>query len=370
MTKKPRLLFVFALFALAVFAGLSIGEEAASAASKAPTAATKRLNAGYLSLPFAADAGDAERAARGLVNRGSGKVLKDDGTTVVWDMSRYAYIKGDITKPGEFPDTVNPSLWRQAILNAEYGLFEVTSKNIGGETRYIHQVRGYDLANMTFVETGNGFIVVDVTSYKESAAAAVKLFYDNLPAAKKDKKIHTIIYTHSHIDHYGGALGVLNSGHMAASYKIIAPEGFMDAAVSENVTAGAAMSQRARSMYGVALWSPQLDIPQGRGQVNNGLAIGSGNGTSGLAPPDVYITTTGETKKFDDINVEFLMAPHTEAPAEMAMLFGEYNSLCLAEICNQSQHNILTPRGAEVRDTVAWTSNHRLINFNQDKSAL
>ncbi|GHS87348.1 hypothetical protein AGMMS49957_07030 [Synergistales bacterium] len=351
--KKSRLLSAFALLVLLASACASTARAAVSATSKAATAATKRINAEYLSLPFA-DASDEARAKRGLVIKGDGKVFKGDNS-VVWDMGRYSYITGDITKPGNFPDTVNPSLWRQAILNAEYGLFEVTSRVVGAETHYIHQVRGYDLSNMTFVETPSGFIVVDVTSYKESAAAAVNLFYGNLPADKKDKKIHTIIYTHSHIDHYGGVLGVLDSGHMATSYEIVAPEGFMDAAVSENVTAGAAMSQRARSMYGAALWSPQLDIPQGRGQVNNGLAIGSGNGTSGLVSPTLTITASNTAQTFGGINVTFLMAAHTEAPAEMVMLFEEYNSLCLAEICSQTQHNILTPRGAEVRDTIAWS---------------
>ncbi|GHV47354.1 hypothetical protein FACS1894204_10650 [Synergistales bacterium] len=351
--KRSRLLFAFALLAIVAFVGLSIGEAAVSATSKAATTATKRINAEYLSLPFA-DASDAARAKRGLTVKGDGKVFKDDNS-VVWDMGRYSYITGDITKPGNFPDTVNPSLWRQAILNAEYGLFVVTSRAVGGETHYIHQVRGYDLSNMTFIETANGFIVVDVMSYKESSAAAVKLFYDNLPADKKAKKIHTIIYTHSHIDHYGGVLGVLNSGYMDNNYKIVAPDGFMKATVSENVTAGAAMSQRARSMYGAALWSPQLNIPQGRGQVNNGLAIGSGNGTSGLVPPDVTITTANNTYTTDGMTIKFIMAAHTEAPAEMVMLFEDYKSLCLAEICNQTQHNILTPRGAEVRDTIAWS---------------
>jgi alkyl sulfatase BDS1-like metallo-beta-lactamase superfamily hydrolase len=136
--------------------------------------------------------------------------------------------------------------------------------------------------------------------------------------------------------------------------KIVAPEGFIEAAVSENVTAGGAMSQRARSMYGTLLWLPELGIPQGRGQVNNGLAIGSGSGTSGLMPPTLIIASDG-TETFDGTAVEFHLAPGTEAPAEMAMLFHDYRSLCLAEICNQTQHNILTPRGAEVRDTIAWS---------------
>jgi alkyl sulfatase BDS1-like metallo-beta-lactamase superfamily hydrolase len=345
-------LAVLLVCALAAFAAGSAG----LFDSKPPTEATKRFNAEYKKAPLNyTDDHDADWARRGLIARGSGKVTKEDGT-VVWDMSRYSYISGDISKPGEFPDTVNPSLWRQAILNAEYGLYEVTSHDFGGDIRRIWQVRGYDLAHMTFVETQNGFIVVDVTSYRESAKAAVDLFYENLPQEKRGKKIHTIIYTHSHVDHYGGVLGVLedSASHTEASVEIVAPDGFMDAAVSENVTAGGAMSQRARSMYGALLWHPALSIPEGRGQVNNGLAIGSGNGTSGLMPPTTIIASDG-SKTFDGTAVDFLLAPHTEAPAEMTMLFSDYRSLCLAEICNQTQHNILTPRGAEVRDTIAWS---------------
>ena len=329
----------------------------ASSGSKAPTRATIAENAKYRASPFDyTDARDAEWAGRGLIARvvrGGAEPLRImKGDSVVWDMNRYAYIEGDITVPSRFPDTVNPSLWRQAILNMNYGLYEVASRDLAGETLRIYQVRGYDLANMSFVETKNGFIAVDVTSYKESAAAAIALLYDYLPTEKQDKKIHTIIYTHSHIDHYGGVLGVLESDAAAETVEIVAPDGFMEATVSENVTAGGAMSGRSRWMYGALLW--RVDIPQGRGQANNGLAIGSGAGTSGLMPPTRIVAQNG-SMSFDGTNVEFLLAPGTEAPAEMTMLFSDYRSLCLAEICNQTQHNILTPRGAEVRDTMAWS---------------
>ena len=354
--RKAMLLFAALITLTAEFSV----EAAASgiSGSKPPTERTIKENAKYRAAPFDyTDARDAEWVKKGFIARvvkGGAEPLqitKDDGS-IVWDMSRYAYISGDIKEPSRFPDTVNPSLWRQAILNVHYGLYEVVSCDFYGEVRSIYQVRGYDLANMSFVETQNGFIVVDVTSYKESAAAAIKLLYDYLPAEKKNKKIHTVIYTHSHIDHYGGVLGVLESGKTAASVAIVAPDGFMEAAVSENVTAGPAMSGRSRSMYGSLLW--RIDIPQGRGQLNNGLAVGSGYGTSGLTAPTRFITQNGSVV-FDGTTVEFLLAPHTEAPAEMAMLFPDYRSLCLAEICNQTQHNILTPRGAEVRDTIAWS---------------
>ncbi|MCL2767315.1 MAG: MBL fold metallo-hydrolase, partial [Synergistaceae bacterium] len=344
---------VFAVFA-AFFAGVTEG------ASKSPTQFTINNNAKYKTASFDyTDRRDADWVEKGFIAR----VAKDDPEPlkitnssggVVWDMSRYAYISGDISKPGQFPDTVNPSLWRSAILNVNYGLYEVESFIIDGEECKIYQVRGYDVANMSFVETKNGFIVVDVMSYRESAAAAVKLLYSHLPAEKQNKKIHTVIYTHSHLDHYGGILGVLeDSGKAANNVEIVAPEGFIEATVSENVTAGGAMSGRARWMYGIPLWS--LPIPEGHGQVNNGLAIGSGSGTSGLVPPKKIIAQDGPDT-FDGMEVKFIMAPNTEAPAQMVMFFPDYKSICLAEICNQTQHNILTPRGAVVRDTIAWSS--------------
>jgi alkyl sulfatase BDS1-like metallo-beta-lactamase superfamily hydrolase len=342
--------------AMPLFFGCHSSPKNDNSLSKAPTEFTMLENAKYAQeLPFGSDARDAEWAKRGLIARVAKgekeplKISKGDGS-VVWDMGRYAYIKGDVSKPELFPATVNPSLWRQAILNAEYGLFQVCSNDAG---QSIYQVRGYDLANISFVETANGFIVVDATSYEESAAAAVKLFYDHLPEAKKGKKIHTIIYTHSHIDHFGGIQGVLKSGMTTGSVAIVAPDRFMEEAVSENVTVGQAMQRRAIWMYGLALWA--TEIPEGRGQLNNGLAIGSGAGTSGMEPPTKVIAADGP-KSFDGTEVEFLLAPHTEAPASLAMLFPSYQSICLGELCNQTQHNILTPRGAQVRDTIAWSA--------------
>jgi alkyl sulfatase BDS1-like metallo-beta-lactamase superfamily hydrolase len=327
--------------------------------SNSPTEATSRHNAKFLNSPLDySDARDEERATRGLIDApAQPRVTMPDGS-VVWDMGEYSFLKGDVSRPEEFPDTVNPSLWRQGLLNARYGLFEVTSKDFGdGDERGIYQVRGYDLANISFIETRDGFIVVDVLSYKESAAAAVQLLYDNLPPEKKYKKIHTVIYTHSHVDHYGGIYGVLESAMVddPSEVAIVAPDGFMEAAVSENLTVGAGMAGRARIMQGTILRLIPKDVPPERRHVNNGLAIGAGAGTSGLVPPTVLVKEDGSLS-FDGTQVEFLLAPHTEAPAEMAMLFPEFRSLCLAEIANQTQHNLLTPRGAEVRDPLAWSA--------------
>jgi alkyl sulfatase BDS1-like metallo-beta-lactamase superfamily hydrolase len=330
----------------------------AAGSSKPPTEFTKRENAKYKGAPLDySDTRDIGLIERGFIARVAKNatepllITKADGT-VVWDMGRYSYISGDISKPEQFPDTVNPSLWRQAILNTHYGLYEIVSRDFGGEARSIYQVRGYDVANMSFIETPNGFIVVDALTNEEAAAAAVELLYDNLPENKKDKTIHTVIYTHSHTDHYGGIQGVLKSGKMRDGYEIAAPEGFWEAAVSENETVGPAMLSRAKWMYGQALW--MIDIPDGRGQVNNGLAISTSFGTNELKAPTQVIAGDG-ARQFDGTNVEFILTPDTEAPAEMVMLFTDYNSICLAEICNQTQHNILTPRGAQVRDTLAWS---------------
>jgi alkyl sulfatase BDS1-like metallo-beta-lactamase superfamily hydrolase len=326
--------------------------------SKAPTAATLRANEQYRKAPLDyADARDAERTSRGRIDASPPpRIVRPDGS-VIWDMGAYSFLKGNIARPDAFPDTVNPSLWRQALLNAGHGLFEVAVKDYGkGDVRRIYQARGYDLANISFVETRNGFIVVDATSYRETAAAAVELLLAHLPPEKKHKKIHTVIYTHSHIDHYGGIDGVLRSAMVddPARVAIVAPQGFMEAAVSENLTAGPIMSRRARIMYGLALRFVPGDLPPERGRVNNGLAVGSGAGTPGLVPPTVTVRENG-ILSFDGAPVEFLLAPHTEAPAEMTVYFPEFRSLCLAELCNQTQHNLLTPRGAEVRDPLAWS---------------
>ena len=343
----------------AILSGLAADALSAAGLSKPPTDFTTRENAKYKTSPLDyADTRDAERVGRGFIARvaeGEAEpllIVKSDGT-VVWDMSRYDYIDGDISKPDAFPDTVNPSLWRQAILNAHYGLYEVTSGDFGGEVRSIYQVRGYDVANISFVETKNGFLAVDVLLNQEAASAAVKLLYDRLPEEKRAKKIHTVVYTHSHTDHYGGIRGVLESGHAAADVAIVAPDGFMEAAISENVTVGPAMRRRANWMYGSPLWT--LDIPKGRGQVNNGLALSTAAaGTNELTAPTTIVAKNG-AMSFDGMTVEFLLAPETEAPSEMTMLFPEYRSICLAEICNQTQHNLLTPRGAQIRDAMAWS---------------
>ncbi|MCL2010937.1 MAG: MBL fold metallo-hydrolase, partial [Synergistaceae bacterium] len=347
-------------------------------AANSPTQATIRENEKYMRAPLNyADTRDAVWADRGLIpgsDRVTPRILKDDGT-VIWDIGRFSFVRGDIGNPQSFPRTVNPSLWRNGILNNKHGLYEVTSKDFCGESRSIYQVRGFDVANMSFVETANGFIVVDVLMYRESAAAAVKLFYNHIPADKREKKIHTVIISHSHGDHFGGLDGVLDSGMTTPSVEIVVPENFVEAAMSENVTVGPAMLARADSMYGHYLW--KYNIPSRQGKVNNGLAIDTPTGGTPIASGNLMITPMTIIKEdnknnqdFDGTRVKFIMAQNTESPAQMVFFFPDFNSICLAEICNQTQHNVLTPRGAQVRDTVAWYGalNNMLAWIGNDSS--
>ncbi len=232
---------------------------------------------------------------------------------------------------------MNPSLWRQAQLNRVHGLFEVTSG--------LYQVRGFDLSNITFIEGKTGVIVVDPLISAEPAAAALALYRQH----RGDRPVSAVIYTHSHVDHYGGVRGVLSDDDIAAGLRILAPEGFLKEAVSENVLAGNAMGRRATYMYGALL-------PRGpRGHVDAGLGKTTSMGAVSLVPPTDSITRTGETRSIDGVDIIFQMTPGSEAPAEMNFHFPQFRALCMAENCTCHLHNILTPRGAEVRDAKSWS---------------
>lgn len=312
---------------------------------KEATPFTKNRNAGYLLPPLDySDTGDFDRVTRGLVATTNSLVIRSmtgDGRAV-WNMDRFAFIQGDTV-----PDTVNPSLWRQARLNNCHGLYEVISVTIGGETRTIWQVRGYDMSNITFVEGDQGFIVIDPLTSQETAKAAVDFFYANIPEAIRSKLITHIIFTHSHTDHYGGVRAVLNSGRMAPQYEICAPVEFLEAAASENVLAGAAMGSHARYMYGSLL-------PAGeRGFVDAGLGKASSTGVTSLVAPTMTISEDSVTT-LCGLSIEFLLANGTEAPSEMCFYFPDYKALCVAEVANACLHNLLTPRGAPIRDPIKW----------------
>jgi linear primary-alkylsulfatase len=277
---------------------------------------------------FAARA-DFGNAGRGLIARlEPGVVTASDGR-VIWNIDEF----GAATR-GDCPDTVHPSLWRQSQLTAIQGLFEVT----GG----IYQVRGADLSNMTLVESDHGVIVIDPLVSAECAAAALALYR----AHRGDRQVTAVIYTHSHLDHFGGVLGVVDAG---TTVPVIAPEGFMEHAVSENVYAGVAMLRRGMYYSGTGL-------PVGaRGRVGMGLGAAASAGTVGLIAPTLDVTHTGQEETVNGVRIRFQLTPATEAPSEMNFHFPDHRALCMAENTTHNLHNLLTLRGAEVRDARGWS---------------
>lgn len=283
-------------------------------------------------LPFS-DTQDFDDAAHGLLGRRTPNAITSESGAIVWDNDTYAFLQGDA------PDTVNPSLWRQSKLVADQGLFEVVDG--------IYQVRGFDLSNITFVEGDTGVVVIDPLISTETAAAALELYREH----RGDRPVTGVIYTHCHVDHFGGVKGVTTQEDVdAGRVPILAPEGFTEHAVAENVYAGTAMGRRAGYMYGAAL----ARGPQG--QVGAGLGQTTSTGTVTLISPTLDITTTGQEETVDGIRIVFQMAPGTEAPAEMLFYFPDRKVLCAAEDATHTQHNLLTLRGAVVRDPHAWAN--------------
>ena len=277
------------------------------------------------------DTSDFEDARRGHLGRLDPCVVRAADGRVVWDNESYRFLTGDA------PDTVNPSLWRQSMLNAIDGLFEVVPG--------IYQVRGFDLSNITFVEGERGVLVIDPLISAETAAAALALYRQH----RGDRSVAGVIYTHSHVDHFGGVKGVTSQADVdAGRCSIIAPDGFLEHAIAENVYAGTAMARRAGYMYGAS-------IERGpEGQVGAGLGQTTSAGTVTLIVPTDSITATGDVRVVDGVRMEFQLTPGTEAPAEMNLLFPDHGALCMAENATHTLHNLLTLRGALVRDPRVW----------------
>ena len=286
---------------------------------------------GAHALPFD-DVEDFRNADRGFIAALSPCVIKAADGRVVWDNDAYSFLDGPA------PTSVHPSLWRQSTLNAKQGLYEVVPG--------IYQVRGFDLSNITFVEGDTGIIVIDPLVSTEVAAAALALYRTNRGAGRP---VVAVIYTHSHVDHFGGVLGVTSEADVeSGAVAVLAPEGFVEHAVQENVYAGTAMARRATYMYGTLL-------PRGPlGQVGCGLGQAPSTGEVAIIVPTVDIRETGEKHTIDGVEIEFQMAPGTEAPAEMHFYFPRFRALCMAENATHNLHNLLTLRGALVRDPHAW----------------
>ncbi len=304
---------------------------------KDATAATRRAHEALRAALPPDTPDDFALARKGFIGTiPDAKVLNAAGHAV-WDMGTFSFIDTAHDGCTGCPDTVNPSLWRQAKLNAIHGLFEVTPG--------IYQVRNFDLSNITFIEGDTGYIVIDPLISAEPAAAALALMRKH----RGDKPVTAVIYTHSHVDHYGGVYGVLSDADIKRGLQIIAPEGFLEEAVSENVLAGNAMGRRATYMYGALL-------PRGpKGHVDAGLGKTVSMGQVSLVPPTVSISETGTRLVIDGVEIVFQVTPDTEAPAEMNFYFPQFKALCMAENCSCQLHNLYTPRGAQVRDAKSWS---------------
>ncbi|MBT4519615.1 MAG: MBL fold metallo-hydrolase [Halieaceae bacterium] len=299
--------------------------------SYAPSTATVAHNQQVLKdLPFT-DRQDFENARRGLIASEPGLQIHSETGDLVWDMRSFDFIQGDA------PDSVNPSLWRQESLNNIHGLFEVTEG--------VYQLRGYGLANMSLIEGERGWIVVDPLTAGESAAAGLAMARQHLG----DKPVTAVIFTHSHIDHFGGVLGLFKEGE-STDIPVIAPVGFMEEATSENVIAGAVMSRRATYMFGRSLErSP-------RGHVGSGLGKATASGSVGILSPTQLIDHTPQPMTIDGVDFIFQNVPGSEAPAELTFYLPRLKAYCGAEMVSRNMHNIYTLRGAKVRDALRWSN--------------
>jgi len=276
---------------------------------------------------------DFEFAQRGFIAKMNDPVIRNDDGEVVYNLSPYEFLN-----EATAPVSVHPSLWRQARLNMFHGLFKVTER--------VFQVRGYDLSVMSFIESDTGWIVIDPLVSIECARTSLDLVNQNLGV----RPVKAVIYTHSHVDHWGGVKGVVSEEDVkSGNVRIIAPEGFVEYAVSEMIFAGNVMGRRAACQAGSGL-------PKGpKGQVDAGLGKTASNGTVTLINPTDIISETGTKMDIDGIEFIFQNTPNTEAPAEFNFYFPQFKALCMAENCTHTLHNLYTPRGAEVRDARAWS---------------
>ena len=306
------------------------------------TTITAEANAEWYEKLDFSDRREFANAERGWLDNAEGRIIDGDDNRSAWDLQSYGNLNRDA------PDTVNPSLWRNTQLNAKAGLFEVCDG--------IYQVRGFDMANTTFIRTDHGWIVFDVLMCKENMKAAKELMENRFGSLD----IKAVLYSHSHVDHFGGVEGVITREQVAdaklslkkqlASGKtlVLAPAGFLKHAISENVYAGIAMARRAQFQYGTVLDKGE------KGALSVGIGMGQSTGTVALIAPTYEIGEDVPKLTIDGLEIEFQLTPGTEAPAEMNAYFPKYRALWMAENCTGTLHNLYTLRGAEVRDANDW----------------
>ncbi|MBB6426211.1 alkyl/aryl-sulfatase [Sphingopyxis sp. JAI128] len=306
-------------------------------AQDAASAATRGKNAELAARLPQDGAQSWHNATRGKLAEIPGGLIRAADGRIVWDLRPYAFLNQETA-----PDTVNPSLWRQARLNTIHGLFELVPG-------HVWQLRGYDLSVMTIIRGKTGWIVIDPLLSEETAAAAWRLFTDTVEKKDAKRPIRAVLFTHSHSDHFGGVGGIVTAEQVAREkIRIIAPHGFSDEATSENVLAGTAMSRRASYMFGSI-------IPPGpQGLVDTGLGPGLSAGTIGYMEPTETVAQEGGTLSVDGIEIDFMDAGGTEAPSEFIFHVPEFRLLHTADVFFHSMHNLLTLRGAQVRDGLAW----------------
>ncbi len=273
-------------------------------------------------------------AERGFIATLNPLTLRREDGHITFDLAHMEFLND------EAPTTVNPSLWRQSQLNAQHnGLFEVVDG--------IYQVRSFDIANMTLIRSNAGWIVIDPLTSSESSAAALALANEHLG----ERPVVAVLITHSHADHFAGVLGVVSQEQVrSGKVPLIAPEDFVNESLNENVLAGNAMNRRATYMYG------NLLPASATGYVTTGLGAAVSMGSTGFIVPSDFIYKTGETRTIDGVEIEFQMTPGTEAPAEFVFYLPAFKALCMAEITSHHLHNVYTPRGAQVRDALEWSS--------------
>jgi alkyl sulfatase BDS1-like metallo-beta-lactamase superfamily hydrolase len=301
-------------------------------APKDATEATQKANAALLKQLDFTSREDFEDASRGFIATMTDPVIKGSDGHEVWNLNVYNFLQQE-----DAPSTVNPSLWRQARLNMNNGLFKVVDR--------VYQWRGFDMSNMTIIEGDQGLILIDPLISIETARAGLDFYLQQ----RGQRQVVAVIYTHSHTDHYGGAKGVVDEADVkAGKVAVLAPDRFLESAISENVFAGTAMGRRANYMYGTLM-------PRGeRGQVDVGLGKAQSVGTSSLIAPTDVILKTGDKRTIDGVEMVFQLAPNTEAPAEMTIYFPQFKVFDSAELACATLHNTLTLRGAQVRDANAW----------------